>query len=173
MKILVAYYSRTGHTEQLAKAIAAACHGELERILDARGDRGGVLGYLRSGWQAALGRAPAIRIASLDPADYDLVVLGSPVWNWSLSAPVRSYARLHADQFKRVAFFCTEGGSGERRLFAQLRRLCGQPPCAAMVVKEHEIGSRAYAHRLDRFIAKLTGPGSKRPPQQGRPIAPR
>jgi flavodoxin len=155
MKRLVVYYSRTGHTEQVAMEIAARWQADLDRIRDDGVDRNGLWGYLCSGWQAFSGATPAIRRATRNPAHYDLVVIGTPVWNWSLAAPVRTYARRHAGQFKQVAFFCTEGGSGDRRVFDELQRLCGRPPLATIVVKERELAAPKHARRLKRFLAHL------------------
>ena len=155
MKILVVYYSRTGHTEQLARQIASGCGADIEPIRDAGVDRSGLWGYFRSGWQAASGATPAIQRATRNPADYDLVVSGAPVWNWSLAAPVRTYARRHAGQFKQLAFFCTEGGSGERRVFDELQRICGKPPRATMAVKERALDPPKHAKALARFLAQL------------------
>lgn len=155
MKILVAYYSRSGHTEQLAQEVAARCEADIDRIRDDGVDRSGLWGYLCSGWQAARGAAPAIQRANKDPADYDLVVIGTPVWNWSLAPPVRTYARRHAGQFKQVAFFCTEGGSGDNRVFDELQRLCGKPPRATMAIKERELDPADHAPSLARFLASL------------------
>ena len=155
MKTLVVYYSRTGHTDQLAKEIAARCGADIEKINDDGIDRSGLWGYLRSGWQALFGATPPIHRAAHNPAHYDLVVIGTPVWNWSLAAPVRTYAVRHASQFKRVAFFCTEGGSGERRALAELQRICGKPPMATMAVRERELDQPRHAQPLQDFMAQL------------------
>lgn len=155
MKTLITYYSRTGHTEQVAREIAGRCHADIDRIRDDGADRSGPWGYLCSGWQAFSGATPPIHRATKDPADYDLVVLGTPVWNWSLAAPVRTYARRHAGKFKQVAFFCTEGGSGERRVFEELQRICGRPPLATIVVRERELEPPKHARPLKRFVAQL------------------
>lgn len=155
MKMLVAYYSRTGHTERLAQEIAARCEADIDRIRDDGVDRSGLWGYLCSGWQAARSAAPAIQRANKNPSDYDLVVIGTPVWNWSLAPPVRTYARRHADQFKQVAFFCTEGGSGDSRVFDELQRICGKPPRATMAIKERELDPADHAPSLARFLAQL------------------
>lgn len=155
MKTLVAYYSRTGHTEQLAREIAARCGADIEKISDDGIDRSGLFGYLRSGWQALSGARPPIRKAVRNPGDYELVVIGTPVWNWSLASPVRSYAVRHARQFKRVAFFCTEGGSGERRAWAELQRICGKPPLATIAVKEGDLERPRHAQPLQRFVKRL------------------
>lgn len=155
MKTLVAYYSRTGHTDRLAKEIAAVCGADVEKISDEGVDRSGMWGYLRSGWQALCGATPPIRRATRNPGDYDLVIIGTPVWNWSLAAPVRTYAVRHASRFKRVAFFCTEGGAGERGVFAELQRICGKPPLATIAVKADDLGQPRQAQPLRRFIAQL------------------
>lgn len=155
MKILVVYYSRSGHTAQVAEEIAARCKADVERIRDHGVERKGLCGYLRSGWQALSGATPPIRRASRNPADYDLVVIGTPVWNWSLAAPVRSYVRRHAEAFKDVAFFCTEGGSGEARVFGELERLCGRPPRVTLTVREAELAAPLHRRPLHRFLARL------------------
>lgn len=156
MKTLVVYYSRTGHTEQVAREIASRCRADIEEIQDAGLDRSGVWGYLRSGWQALSGACPPIRKNACNPAAYDLVVIGTPVWNWSLAAPVRTYARRHAGHFRRVAFFCTEGGSGSARAFAELRRICRIPSVASITVKERELERPRHEQPMNRFLAQLT-----------------
>jgi len=155
MRTLVVYYSRTGNTHRLAEEIASHFKADLDPIRDEGVDRSGWWGYLLSGWQALSGATPPIHRAAKDPADYDLVVIGSPVWNWSLAAPVRTYARRHARQFRQVAFFCTEGGSGERRVFEELERLCGKPPRASIAVRERDLALPQHAARVGRYIAQL------------------
>lgn len=154
MRTLVVYYSRTGHTRQLASEIADRCGADLEEIQEP-GSRRGAWGYLRSAWQALRHAAPPIQPAIRSPADYELVVIGTPVWNFGLAPPVRSYARQHAGEFKRVAFFCTEGGSGDRRAFEELSALCGQAPAATVAVTEKQLPTPAHAAPVEQFVARL------------------
>jgi flavodoxin len=77
--ILVVDYSRSGNTHDVAKAISRGCCADLERIHDER-SRAGLWGYLRSAREALKQKPGHIRRPKHDPADYDLVVLGSPVW---------------------------------------------------------------------------------------------
>ena len=69
-QVLVVYYSRTGHTRQIAEAIAADCGADLEAIRDARSRRG-LLGGLRSAREAWLERLGEIREIEKDPERYD------------------------------------------------------------------------------------------------------
>ncbi|MCX7894243.1 MAG: hypothetical protein N2544_18010, partial [Burkholderiales bacterium] len=82
----------------------------------------GALGYAACAIASIAGLTPALRPTKKDPAGYELVVIGTPVWFWSLSSPVRSWLARHRPKH-RVAFFCTMGGSGARRVFATVATL--------------------------------------------------
>jgi flavodoxin len=160
MKTLVVYYSRTGHTQQVAEQLAAALGATLCPITEP-GSRLGPLGYARSLIEGAFGRDAPIRAAQHDPAGYDLVLLGTPIWGWHLSSPVRAFARRHAKQIRRAAFFCTMGGSGAEQAFAELEQLIGHPPVATLAITEAELGTaaaRATAGKIKRLADKLRPP---------------
>jgi flavodoxin len=153
-KVLVAYFSLTGHTREIAQAVAMACHADIEAIREVR-QRGGFLGYMRSGYEATRKRTAAIHPAEKDPGGYDLVVLGTPVWSWNLSSPMRAYLAEHGPTLKTVAFFCTEGGSGGERIFRQMAGLCGKTPVATLIVTEPEIKKTRYADKVAAFCRAL------------------
>src|SRR3974390_2834355 len=110
-RILVIYYSRTGTTREVARSLTAALQCDSEEIVE-DGSRRGMLGYLRS-LLGALRQSPArIAAAGKDPSSYDLIVIGTPVWAWSVSSPVRAYLIGNRARLPAVAFFCTLGGAG-------------------------------------------------------------
>lgn len=154
MRILVAYYSRTGHTRRVAAAIASACGAEIEAIRDSR-PRTGLLGWWRSGKEAWQGRPADILPIDKDPGEYDLVVIGTPVWAGRMSSPVRAYLTGQQARLKRVALFCTEGGSGGEKVLRQMAALCGHEPLATLVVTERELGSGAVDGKLAGFTRAL------------------
>ncbi|MFM2400217.1 MAG: hypothetical protein RL341_2374 [Pseudomonadota bacterium] len=156
MKTLVVYFSRSGHTRQVAQEIAQRLNADVEEIKDLSQDRSGIVGYLQSGWQALTGTLPTLAPSTKQPEDYELTVIGTPVWNYSLSPPVRAYAAQHEGNFKDVAFFCTEGGSGDARAFAQLAKTCGHAPRATLAVTEKELHPAAHASALEAFVRKLS-----------------
>ena len=86
MKSLVVYYSRTGNTKFVAEEIAAEIGADIEEIVDLK-SRAGTMGWLSAGRDATINRQTKIAETKRNPADYDLVVVGSPVWAWSPSAP--------------------------------------------------------------------------------------
>jgi hypothetical protein len=153
-KVLIVYYSRTGHTERVARMLAKATGGDLCAITEDR-SRQGAWGYMRSVWQSTTGRQPAIHPLGRDPAIADLVLIGTPIWGRHLSSPVRSFAHGHRRQIKRVAYFSTQRGAGSAGAFDELRHILGRSPVATLSLSEADIGAgraalqvKAFAHRV-------------------------
>lgn len=153
-KILVLYYSRTGLTRTIARQIANACGADLESIEDA-GERSPARGYMRSAVEAALHVATPIRPARRVPSDYDVVVIGTPIWFRNVPGPVRSYLRRQRRQFRRVAFFCSHRGAGPAKVLRDLESLCGRPAVATLAVAGTEIAGQPYRDRLSEFTDAL------------------
>lgn len=157
MKILVVYYSRTGTTHMLAEQIAKACNADLEPIKE-QGSRRGPSGYFRSLLQAALHYEPPIRKALRRPADYDLVVIGTPIWAYNIASPVRTYLLRQREQLRQVAFFCTCGGSGQAKVLADLERLCRRPAVATLALTTVQVKDGLRQDRIAKFVARFKSP---------------
>lgn len=158
MKALVVYYSRTGNTKALARQIAVAlgAEAEIEEITD-RANRRGILGYLRSGREAWFRRRAELVPSDVDPSAFDLVVIGTPVWNASLSSPVRTFLEDHMKALRSVAFFCTMGGRGSNRVFRQMEAACRKPPLATLARTERQLASSDLPDVIGAFVARLRG----------------
>jgi flavodoxin len=155
MKALIVYYSRSGHTRKIAHELIERCNADSEEIALVDEPGTGMLGYLSAGWSALTRKEAKLKPTRKNPRNYDVVILGTPVWNYALSPPVRAYAKQHAHEFKKVAFFCTEGGSGDQKAFAQLAQACGKQPIATLAVTEKELPAQAHRAALDKFVEQL------------------
>src|SRR5512143_3196721 len=118
-RTLVVFHSRTGYTRRVAKLVARKLEADVEEIRIVQ-PIGGPLGYAFCAMEAIAGLTPALRPSRHDPAGYDTVIVGTPVWFWSLSSPVRSWLTEHRIGRARVGFFCTIGGSGAAGVFATM-----------------------------------------------------
>lgn len=161
-KVLVVFYSRTGNTRKVAEAIAAALRCEVEEIRDTR-DRRSRWGYVRSALDALLRRTTTLAEPTRRPSDYDLVIVGTPVWVGSVSTPVRTYLARHRGAFRRVAFFLTQGGAGAERVFAQMEELTGLRPVGALALREAELFGPAWARGAADFATGLVGGSAAEP----------
>jgi flavodoxin len=153
-KILVIYYSRTGTTQALAEEIARACDAEWVAI-NAVAQHRGIAGYIRSAVEAALHLNTPIQVGQHAPRNYDLVVVGTPIWFWNVASPVRTYLKKNRRQFRQLAFFCTYGGSGQRKVLADLAAICEQTAVATWAVSDKEIATGTYRESLAKFVAGI------------------
>lgn len=162
-KTLIAYHSRTGYTRRVARILANRLDADLDEIQIVQPLEGRI-GYVMCAIEAMAGLAPALRPARRDPANYDLIVVGTPVWFWSPSSPVRSWLENHPPGRRRFAFFCTMGGSGASCAFSTMRQLAGDAPVATLALTDHEIDAVATA-RLDAFVRAIRADrGQRRTP---------
>ncbi len=161
-KTLIVYHSRTGYTRRIARHLADRLGADLDEIRIVQ-PMHGVLGYAACAIEAMAGLAPALRPMRHRPADYDLVIVGTPVWFWSLSSPVRSWLESFGTRGRRFAFFCTMGASGAARVFEAMKQLTGREPLATLALTASEVDAAARA-KFDAFVQEVRW-GS---PQRGR-----
>jgi flavodoxin len=156
MKPLIVFYSRTGTTRKVAESIKKILKCDAEEILDVK-SRAGLLGYLRSGKEATLKKLAEIKPAKKNPSLYDLVIIGTPVWAFNMSSPVRTYVSKNKGKFNKVAFFCTMGGSGDKNTFGEMAKLCGKKPAALLSLKTNEVLDGKYSKGAKVFASKIMG----------------
>jgi flavodoxin len=157
-KILVACYSHSGHTKNLGQRISSAAGADLEVIED-KTVRKGAAGYLKSAVEAALHMQPQIKAVKYAPGDYDLVVIGTPIWLSNMASPVRSYISQHCKHVKEFAFFCTYSGSGQFNVMKNLTKLVGRPTVATLALTDKTIAADQFRKPLARLISQIRNTG--------------
>ena len=153
-RVLVVYYSRTGATRKVAEELAAITGWDLEPVIDTR-SRGGVIGYLRSAADSLFRRPTKLIPPRHNPANYDLVVVGSPVWNGSVSTPIRTWLEERRGDLPALAFFATEGSRGAPRAFHQMAALAGGMPIATLELSSMELRHGSLAPRIAPLVAAV------------------
>lgn len=137
-EVLVTYYSRSGFTKKTAEEIAKNLNCDIEEIVE-KGDRNGFKGYWRSIIDSTFGRLAPIENPKKDLSRYGLVIIGTPVWSSAVSSPIRTYLSQNKERFNHVAFFLTQGGVwGRKRVFDQMKEVCGKDPVAVLAVRDIE-----------------------------------
>lgn len=154
-KILVIYYSRSGNTERVAKDIAAKLGADLEKITDNK-NRSGFFGYLYGGRDATLRKPTEIGGVTRDPAAYDVVVMGTPVWAWTMTPAVRTYISRFKGVLKAVAFFTTSGGVKPDGIVKAMEDLAGKKAVAFTGFDQRELKNETvYNERIAAFTAAI------------------
>lgn len=153
-KILIVYYSRSGTTRRVAKILSETLNGSVEEITEVRG-RNGLYGYWRSAIEARRKQSATILPVKNDPSNFDLVVIGTPVWARSVSSPVRAYLTANKARLPDMAFFCTLGGNGSDAAFAQMQDIVGKQPRAICAITASEFASGRGGPQLAAFAEAL------------------
>ena len=109
-RILVVFYSRTGNTRRAARAIARATDADVEEIED-RASRRGLLGYLKSAYEALKQGQPTIVLPRRDPSAYDIVLVGpNRPWAMRCAGPVRAYLTRFAGRLPALLRYAAVAG---------------------------------------------------------------
>ena len=154
MKILVVFYSRSGNTGRVAEEIRDRLECDIEEIIDTT-NRSGPLGFIRSGRDARNRKLTVLKDIINDPSNYDLLIIGTPLWAWHVSTPIRTYIHQNQANFNSVAFFCTAGGTNMDGAFNDMRELCGVAPVETLGVFDKEIKDGSYKSKVTEFAKKI------------------
>ena len=155
MKTLIVFYSRTGITKKIAEALAQKLSADIEELKDTV-SRSGIRGYFSAGRDATKRILTKLEQIQKNPEDYDLIIMGTPIWSWNMSPAIRTYATEDKDKFKQVAFFCTMGGSGDKRACAELEQIIGKKTVAQLGLKTTEVNSGKFSEALEAFSTNIS-----------------
>lgn len=154
MKYLIVFYSRKGTTKKIGEVISNKINSEHEEIIDTK-KRKGIIGFLISGKDATLKKLAKIKEIQKNPELYDLIILGTPIWNRRMTPAIRTYITEQKHNIKNVAFFCTEGGSGGSRTFDNMAKLCEKPPVSTLEITKNDIKEESHLDKIQNFIQEL------------------
>ncbi len=154
-KKLVAYFSASGTTANVAKHLAKAAEADLYEIRPA-------VPYTRSdlNWMDKQSRSSVeMRDRSFRPAladtdakidSYDTVFVGFPIWWYVAPTIINSFLEAYDFSGKKIVLFATSGGSGFGKAVAGL-----QPSAPGATIVEGAImGGRPNEASLKAFADK-------------------
>lgn len=155
MKILVTYYSRGGSTRKAAVRIAGILKSDIEQIRDTK-NREGITGFLAAIPPSVLKKSTILEKVEKNPLEYDIVVLGTPVWTSTVSIPVRTYLQQNRGKFRKLCFFCTECGSGHKQAFREMEQIAGKKPDAVLKIAGiTDLRTDVYTAKIAEFCGKV------------------
>lgn len=151
MSTLVVYYSRTETTKTVAESIAEKLNCDIEEIKP-KVNYNSKIGYAR-GIKDALG-AKVVDLEELkyDPADYDEVILGVPVWASKAANPLISYIDKNSGKFKSTKVFITAGSSGFDSTLEQINKKVGIDASKSVFIQTIDVKNNTYMDKLDEFL---------------------
>jgi len=123
MKTAVVYYSLTGSCAFIAEEIKATLDADLIPLhTEDEKPRGGFANFFWAGCvMLGIKKAP-LKPYTFNPAAYDLIIIGAPVWAGSPARPIRAFLAEAGIKSKKTALFVCHGGGAGKSL-EQLKAL--------------------------------------------------
>lgn len=124
-KVLVAYFSHSGNTREIAEQIHKSVGGdifEIQAVKPYPADYDTVVEQARR--ELDSGYKPELKTKVENMGSYDVIFIGYPNWWGTFPAPVKTFLSEYDLSGKTIVPFCTHGGSGLGRSVADISKLC-------------------------------------------------
>lgn len=156
IKMLVIFYSETGNTKHIAESISKSFNCDIEEIKENK-HRKGIFKTIIEIKDAILGNESDICKCERDPSEYDIVIIGTPVWASHVTPAIRTYISKNKDKIKCTAFFNTHGTEKVKvsRVFKDFEKIIAKKPKALMDISKAEIKNGDYEKKIEIFGADL------------------
>lgn len=126
MKTLVAYFSASGVTANVAKLLAEAAGADLFEIKPAVPYTNADLNWMDKKSRSTVemqdkSSRPAITAPCSNLADYDTIFVGFPIWWYVAPTIINTFLESGDFSGKKIVLFATSGGSGFGKTVADLK----------------------------------------------------
>ncbi|MCZ2137223.1 flavodoxin family protein [Lactiplantibacillus plantarum] len=150
-KTLVIYFSRSGNTEYQAKIAQEVLHADSYELIAKNSYATDYDETVNRSNQEQAGSLPELVTDDLPNFEqYDLLLLGSPIWSMTLANPMQKFLEQFGRQLsgKRIAEFTTNAGFGAGNAQQVLKELT---PAFATVLNEYTIKDTEIEETNDQF----------------------
>ena len=124
MKTLVVYYSYEGSSAWIADLIKESLNGDADLLrVEPENEKKthSMLGkYWWGGRQVLSSKKPKLKPYSIDVNNYDLIIIGTPVWAWACPPAMAVFFSETKIEGKNIALFCCHGG-GKGKIFEKMK----------------------------------------------------
>jgi hypothetical protein len=151
---IVVYVTRDGHSRALALDLGKRLGAAVCEIGD-KVNRKGLIGWIKSGYQASRGLATPISDPTPVLRDVHDLILVQPLWVGAVCPPLRTWLRAHIGEIStaKISLLASKGGSSGKPLKTKFEAEF-LPLVAFATIKESQ--SQAEKDReLDSFVSRI------------------
>lgn len=111
MKTAIVYYSMHGNVRYVAEKVAKELGADLIELkpVKAYPDKG-AMQFIWGGSAVTFKKKPDLEPYSFNASDYDLVIIGTPVWASNFTPPLRTFFEDNDLTGKKIAVIATSAG---------------------------------------------------------------
>jgi len=157
MKTLIVYYSRTNSNKKAAETLQKKLKCDTEELVDLK-DRAGGFGMFRSGMEILFKKPAKIKPTEKNPADYDLIVIVTPIWMGTLPPATQTYLQENRDRFKKIAVLSISGsGKGNKSFTSKFESAADKKPIAILLLSATEVEGKDINKLIEPFAKEIQG----------------
>ena len=122
-KILTVYYSTGGNTKTVAQNLNSIVGGDIKEIQLLEQYPNNIFKMSKL-IRKQMKEDYLPKINNIDISNYDVIFVGSPIWNFSMSLPVKSFLKDNNFENKiLIPFFTYSGGANKNNVFNNIKDL--------------------------------------------------
>ena len=128
MSTAIVYYSMLGNCKMVAGKLAAKLDADIIRLEpDKSYPDKGAKKFLWGGMSAVMGEMPVLKPYEFEASEYDMIILGFPVWASRPAPPLCTFLNEHKEELKgkKLAAFACQSGNGAEKAFERIKKQTG------------------------------------------------
>lgn len=124
MKAAMIYYSLEGNMDYLAEQSAQMDTVECIKLVPSKEYPTGKFSkFLWGGKSVTFGEKPKLLNDRIDLSQYDLLILGTPIWASTFTPPLNTFLHEYHFTGKKIILLATHAGGGGAKAFAKMKEL--------------------------------------------------
>ncbi len=157
MSIAVVYYSLEGNTRMTAQKISDRLGADLIELKPVKSyPTGKVSKFFWGGKSTVFKEMPDLEKYDFNSGKYDTVIVGNPLWAWSVTPPLRTFLAQNDLCGKKIAAFISCGGGDAGKAFESIRELAGTDKLIAEMKLVNPLEHRGDIDaEIDKFCEKI------------------
>ena len=156
-KILVAYFSASGKTAEVAERLAKTAGADLYEIKPEIPYTKADLNWMNKNSRSSVEMSdkssrPAIADKNADISGYDTIFLGFPIWWYVAPTIINTFLESYDFSGKKIVLFATSGGSGFGKTVDGLK---GSVSANTEIVEEKLLNGKLSENELKKWVESL------------------
>jgi flavodoxin len=158
-RVLIAYYTRTGTTREVAESLRQMTGWAVGEVCDVQ-PRAGLMGDLRCVFESLLGRSASYTYQGPAIADFERLVLITPIWLDGLASPARAFLGDHFGgdatcPGRPVSLICVMSRIGAFRAADEITTIVGATPAPVLALSQEDALGGRCRDPLQSFVETI------------------
>jgi flavodoxin len=159
MKAIVVYFSLEGNSKYIADKVAEFMGADTLRLQPLKDyPKGNVSKFVWGGKSVVFGEKPKLAAYDFSAADYDVIIIGTPVWAGSFTPPIKTFIRDNDLSKKKIALYACHAGGGAEECFKKLKQELGDCDVVATLglAGKGDNQKDEYAQKIEAFCNNIS-----------------